>query len=57
MSTYTDGAMLMQLADKFIDIMHEHGVRRMEVPMIFEFVNQKIDDQPVQEAKDYPDSR
>ena len=53
----TDYTVLAQIADEIVGVLHKHGVRRREVTIIMQSVNEKLDSQPVQEAKNYSDSK
>lgn len=53
----TDGAVLALVANEIVDVLHKHGIRRREVLKVMQSVEEKLDSQPVQEAKDYPNSR
>lgn len=53
----TDERVLVQVAKEVLEVLHKHGVRRREVPMVLQSVWEQLDSQPVQGANDYPDSR
>lgn len=53
----TYGAVLVATAEEIIDVLHKHGIRKREVPKVFETVQQLLDKQPVMESKEYPNSR
>jgi hypothetical protein len=53
----TDYTVLVTVAEEIVEILHKHGIRRREVVTILEIATERLDSQPVQEAKAYPNSR
>lgn len=53
----TDFKVIDQAAIEIMQILHAHGIRKREVEMVMNTVNALINDQPVLEVMEYPNSK